>query len=270
MRAIRKILITGAAGSLGKQLRERLRGQFDLIRLSDIATLAPARDAREEVVVADLGDAGAVHALCAGMDAIIHLGGQATEAGWDKVHSANILGSINLWEGARLAGVDRVLFASSNHAVGLWRRSDRIDHTTAPRPDSRYGLSKAFGEDMASFYAYKFGIRGFVMRIGSCFPEPADERHLASWMSYDDFTRLVTVGLTADYTYEIVYGISRNSRAWYDNANAYRLGYDPKDNAEDQKEKVLGKVSGDPVAEEFQGGTFVSAEFVGSPARVPK
>lgn len=270
MRAIRKILITGAAGSLGKQLRERLRGQYDLIRLSDVMPMQPARDAQEEVIITDLGEAAAVHKLCEGIDAIVHLGGRATEGDWEIVHKANILGAINLWEGARLAGVDRVLFASSNHAVGLWRRTDEIDHTTPPRPDGRYGLSKAFGEDIASLYANKFGVRGYMMRIGSCFPEPMDQRQLASWMSYEDFTKLVTVGLTADYVYEIVYGISRNDRAWYDNSNAYRLGYKPEHNAETFKDKVWGKVTGDPIAEEFQGGTFVSAEFVGSPSRIPK
>lgn len=268
-RPIRSILITGAGGNLGRQLRDRLRGHYDLIRLTDVAGMEPARDGSEEVAVCDLGDTAGVHRLCEGIDGIVHLGGRSTEGDWEIVNRANIQGAFNLWEGARLAGVDRVLFASSNHAVGLYRRGDRIDHTTAARPDSRYGLSKAFAEDVAALYAYKFGVRGFMMRIGSCFAEPTDQRQLASWMSFADFARLINVGLKADYTYEIVYGISRNTRAWYDNSNAYRLGYDPQDDAETYAAKVMGKVSGNPIAEDFQGSVFASNEFVGDPARVP-
>lgn len=267
-RTISRVLITGAAGSLGRMLRARFAGQFDLLRLSDVVPMAPA-GVGEEVVQCDLGDEAAVHALCTDIDAIVHLGGQATEAPWPVVHKANILGAIHLWEGALKAGVDRVLFASSNHAVGLWRRTDRLDHTDPPRPDGRYGLSKAFGEDISQLYAYKHGVRGFCMRIGSCFPKPRDERMLATWMSYDDCERLVRTGLFADYTYEIVYGISRNTRAWWDNSNAYRLGYDPKDNAEIFAGELVGQVTDNPINEAFQGGGFVGPEFVGDPSRIP-
>lgn len=267
-RRISRILITGAGGSLGRMLRERLAGSFDLIRLSDVAAMAPAVKG-EETVQCDLGDEAAVHAICKDMDAIVHLGGQATEAPWSVVHNANILGAINLWEGALRGGVDRVLFASSNHAVGLWRRSDVLDHTAPARPDGRYGLSKAFGEDMAKLYAYKHGVRGFCMRIGSCFPKPVDHRMLSTWMSYGDCERLVRTGLAADYVYEIVYGISRNTRAFWDNSNAYRLGYDPQDNAETYAGEVAGKMIGNPIADAFQGGSFVTPEFVGDASRIP-
>jgi uronate dehydrogenase len=268
MTAVRRLLITGAAGALGRELRSRLRGAFPILRLSDVVPLEPAGSG-EEVVPCDLRDAAAVEALCREVDAIVHLGGQAREADWPGVLGPNILGAVHLWEGARRAGVDRVLFASSNHAIGLYRRSQTISHLDPPRPDSRYGLSKAFGEDLAYLYAYKHGVRSFCMRIGSCFPKPTSARMLSTWLSYADFERLVRVGLTADYVYEIVYGVSRNRRSWWNNGNAYRLGYDPADDAEIYVAEFADNPGDGPLADQFQGGAFVAEGFEANPARVP-
>ena len=163
-----------------------------------------------------------------------------------------------------------MLFASSNHAIGLYRRSQRIDHTAPARPDGRYGLSKAFGEDLAALYAYKFGVRGFCIRIGTCFPEPMNARALSTWLSYADLERLLKVGLTANYIYEIVYGVSRNTRSWWDNSNAYRLGYDPQDNAEVFAEKLAEVRQQGPDRGGLSGGSFVAREFVGDPSRIPE
>lgn len=267
-RKIESVLVTGAAGALGRQLRTRLAGKFALLRLSDIAPMEPA-GAGEEVVQLDLADEAGVAALCEGIDAIVHLGGQSVEAPWPVVYKANLLGAIHLYEGARKAGVDRVLFASSNHAVGLWPRATRIDHKAPPRPDGRYGLSKAFGEDLANLYAYKHGVRGFCMRIGSCFPEPTNERTLWTWLSYDDFERLVMVGLSAEYVYEIVYGVSRNTRSFWDNSNAFRLGYDPQDDAERFAEAVGQIAQANALDEKYMGGGFVTPDFSGDESRIP-
>jgi uronate dehydrogenase len=260
--ALQRVLITGAAGNLGRVLRQRLRGSFPVLRLSDRDEMAPP-EAGEEVVRCDLADAEATRRLCEGVDAILHFGGRSLEGSWPEILSANITGGINLWEGARLAGVERVVFASSNHVVGLYRRTEKFDHTVMPRPDGRYGVSKAFGEDLAALYAYKHGIKAFCMRIGSCFEKPSNRRMLSTWLSFADFERLVRVGLTADYLFEIVYGQSRNNRAFWDNSNAYRLGYDPQDNAEDFAPEVEGKVSGNPLSDELQGGDFVPPDFSG-------
>jgi uronate dehydrogenase len=268
VRPIERILITGAAGRLGSAMRRQFRGHFSLLRLSDIAPIEAA-EAGEEVVPCDLGDAAAVEALCRDIDAIVHFGGCPRETNWPGILQSNIVGAINLWEGARKGGVDRVIFASSNHTVGLYRRSQRIDHESLPRPDSRYGLSKAFGEDLAALYAYKHGVRGFCMRIGSCVTMPNNVRALATWLSHADLERLVRVGLTADYTFEIVYGVSRNTRCWWDNSNAYRLGYDPQDNAEAFAAQVSDIKGTDPLEEEFQGGAFVPPEFTADPALIP-
>jgi uronate dehydrogenase len=267
---IKRLLITGAAGALGREARAGLRGIASAVRLSDIAAMAPAQaQHNEEVVVCDLADASAVDALCEGVDAILHLGGQATEAPWPQVMQANIAGVINLYEAARKAGVGRILFASSNHAIGFHRRTERLDHSSPARPDGRYGVSKAFGEDIASLYANKYGIKGFCMRIGSCFPEPTTKRMLSTWLSYADFVRLARAGLTAHYHYEIVYGVSANTRSWWDNNNAARLGYDPQDNAEVFAAKVANAPAEDPIAVLFQGTTFASEEFIGTADRVP-
>lgn len=267
-RGIERVLITGGGGNLGRELRRRLKGRYALLRLSDVSPMDPAGPG-EDIVPCDLADEAAVARLCEGIDAIVHLGGRSTEADWKTIHSANILGAINLWEGARKAGVDRVLFASSNHAVGLHRRSPVTDHTAPARPDSRYGLSKAFGEDIAALYAYKHGVKGFCMRIGSCFPEPKDERMVSSWLSFPDWERLVAVGLHAEYTYEIVYGVSRNATNWWDNSNAYRLGYDPQDDGEVFRAQLKGVGVGNPLNDEFIGGGYVSPEFASDPWKIP-
>ncbi len=264
---IQRILLTGAAGNLGRVLRAQLRGRFALVRVSDIGEMAPV-EAGEEVVRCDLSDAEATQRLCTGIDAILHFGAQSTEAPWPAILAANIAGSINLWEAARLAGVERVLFASSNHVVGLYRRTEHFDHRVMPRPDGRYGVSKAFGEDLASLYAMKHGVKAFCMRIGSCFERPTNARMLSTWLSFADLDRLIRVGLTADYLFEIVYGQSRNTRVWWDNSNAYRLGYDPQDNAEAYAGEVEGKVSGNPLEEDFQGGGFVSPDFSADPGKL--
>lgn len=265
---IRRLLITGAAGGLGRELRRRLTGSFPALRLSDVAEMDPA-GAGEEVVRCDLAETDAVEALCRDVDAIVHLGGRSIEGDWPTVFDANFTGAVNLWEGARKGGAKRVLFASSNHAIGLYRRMHRIDHTAPARPDSRYGLSKAVGEDIAAYYAWKHGIAGFCMRIGSCFPKPVNARMLSTWLSYGDFERLIRVGLTADYVYEIVYGASKNRRLWWDNANAYRLGFAPQDDSEVFAPEVGHIVSTDPLEEERQGGAYVSPDFTGDPAKLP-
>jgi len=264
---IRRLLITGAAGNLGRVLRARFRGAFPVVRLSDRAEMAPAQGG-EEVVRCDLSDPTATRALCEGVDAILHFGAQSLEAPWPEILNANIAGSINLWEAARLTGVARIVFASSNHVIGLYRRTEKIDHLAPARPDSRYGVSKAFGEDLAALYAMKHGMKGFCLRIGSCTEKPTNARMLSTWLSYPDLERLIRVGLTADYLFEIVYGQSRNTRAWWDNANAYRLGYDPQDDAEAFAAEVEGKRSGDPLNDDFQGGHFVPPDFSGDPTKL--
>jgi uronate dehydrogenase len=268
-RTVRRVLLTGAAGRLGAVLRQRLAGRFDLLRVADIADLVGAGPG-EEIARFDLADADAAFRACAGIDAIIHFGGCPREEKWEALVPANLVGVVNIFEAARRQGVDRVLFASSNHATGLYRRTVRLDHASPARPDGRYGITKAFGEDMAYAYAWKYGVRGFCMRIGQFAAAPTNLRALAVWLSHGDLERLVMTGLRADYVYEIVYGASRNSRAWWDNSRAFALGYDPQDDAEAFAADVeAAAVPGDPVAAELQGAAMAATDMVRDVSELP-
>ena len=137
------VLITGAAGAIGTVVRQGLGGRYPLLRLSDIAPLGEA-GAGEEIDHADLRDLAAVEATMDGIDAVVHLGGISQEADWQAIHEHNIAGTYNVFEAARRQGVSRVIFASSNHATGYHRRERHIGPDAELRPDSRYGVSKAF------------------------------------------------------------------------------------------------------------------------------
>lgn len=227
-----RLLLTGAAGALGRQLRPRLRARCSLLRVSDVAEMEAAVDG-EEVVQAALEDRAAVHALVAGIDAIVHLGGVSTEQPFDVILPANIVGMYNMYEAARLHKVRRIVFASSNHVTGFYRQDEVIDANAPVRPDGHYGISKAFGENLSRFYFDRYGIETVCLRIGSSFPEPKDRRMLATWLSYDDLERLVVASLTAPVVgHSIVYGMSDNTTTWWDNTAARHIGYRPQDSSE--------------------------------------
>ena len=261
---MKTILLTGAAGGVATQIRPLLREHYR-VRLSDRAAV-PDPTPDEEVATADLGDLAALRQAVAGTDGIIHLGGYAVEAEWAIIHDANIVGCHNLYEAARLEGVKRVVFASSNHAVGFYERATTIGIDVPVRPDTRYGLSKVFGEALGALYAHKYGVEGMAIRIGNVIGEPLDRRRLAIWQSPRDFVQLVRIGLEhPDIRHEIVYGMSDNKRAWWDNSNAYRLGYKPMDRSEDYAERVLQAdkgPTGDARVDRNQGGPFCIAEVI--------
>jgi uronate dehydrogenase len=257
-----RLLMTGAAGGLGLAMRQRLKANCQVLRLSDIAPMAAAQ-AGEEVVQTDLADAQAVKALVEGCQAIVHFGGISTEQPWGPILQANIVGAYNLYEAARLHGVKRVVFASSNHVMGFYRQSEVVDAQSPPRPDGLYGLSKAFGEDLSRLYFDRYGIETACLRIGSSFPEPKDRRMLATWLSYDDLHRLITACLTTPVLgHSIIYGTSDNSASWYDNRLARHIGYRPQDSSDVYRDAVCARSPepdlSDP-AVQFQGGGFVKA-----------
>lgn len=256
--ATRTVLITGAAGGVGRVLRDELAGRYRL-RLSDRVGVGALRDG-ESWTPGDVASFDDMLRASEGVDAIVHLGAWSVEGGWDTILSSNVHGTYNVFEAARRNGVKRVLFASSNHAVGFYRRDQTIDHQCYPRPDSRYGVSKVCGEAIGSLYADRHGMEVFVMRIGNVAAAPVDKRRLAIWISPRDLAQLVVIGIEhPEVRFEIVYGISGNTRAWYDNANAHRLGYQPRDDSEAWAAELLAKHVDDPNpdVEHYQGGSFI-------------
>jgi uronate dehydrogenase len=260
-RKLARLLLTGAAGGLGKVLRERLRPYAEILRVSDIASLAPAQGSFEEVVPCNLADKAAVDALVAGCDAIVHLGGVSVERPFEEILEANIKGVFHIYEGARRHGVKRVIFASSNHVIGFYKQSERLDAHAARRPDGYYGLSKSFGEDVAQFYFDRWGIETVSIRIGSSFPEPSNRRMMSTWLSYRDLTSLIEKSLfTPDVQHMVVYGASANRDLWWDNSAAAKLGFVPQDSSEVFRDKLEAQppvAPTDPNAI-YQGGAFTA------------
>lgn len=259
-----RVLLTGACGDVGTRLRPLLAQAYGPIRLSDRVEPRTPLAAGETFVRADLADPAQCAAIVADIDAIVHLGGYSVEGPWETILQANIVGLHALYESARMAGVQRIVFASSNHAVGFYRRDRTIDHTVPVRPDTRYGVSKAFGEALGALYADKHGLRVLNLRIGNVGDAPLDARRLAIWITPADLMQLVRIGIEhPELRYETVYGMSDNApHAWWDNRRAFELGYRPVGRSADHAAAVLAReVRGDPVSERFQGGTYCAQEY---------
>lgn len=259
---INRLLITGAAGGMGRIIRPHLGKLAHSVRLSDIADLGEAAS-HEELVPCDLSDAEAVSALIEGCDAIVHLGGVSVEKPWSSLLQANIVGTYNLYEAARKLGKPRIVFASSNHTTGYYERTTRIDTEVPHRPDSLYGVTKCFGEDLACLYYHKFGIETLSVRIGWCHPKPTDTRKMAIWLSAEDFVSLVQRAIaTPRLAYTVVYGFSNNAERWWDNNKAAFLGWVPKDSSDawraEMEEADEGLDPEDP-AVFYQGGSFATS-----------
>lgn len=257
--AMNRLLVTGAAGGLGRALRHRLAPLAQTLRLADIA---PIHDAalHEEVVTCDLADRAAVDAMVAGCDGILHLGGISVEAAFDPILQANILGLYNLYEAARHHGQPRILFASSNHTIGFYKQTERLGPDVPTRPDSLYGVSKVFGEALARMYFDKFGQETALVRIGSATPEPENHRMLGSWFSQDDFLSLIgAVFRVQTLGCPVIWGASANTGGWWDNSHLNWLGWTPQDNAEAFRAKIDARQSrpaADAAVAVYQGGVF--------------
>jgi uronate dehydrogenase len=266
---MKTVLITGATGDVGTHLRRELAGKYRLV-VSDKRELEKTKG--EKFIRADVSKMADALRITKGVEAIVHLGGYSVEGPWEAIHQANIVGCYNVFEAARRNGVKRIVFPTSNHAVGFYRRDRTIDHEVYPKPDSRYGVSKVFGEALGSLYADKYGMEFLMVRIGNVNPVPIDKRRLAIWTSPRDLAQLVSIGIDRPgIKFEIVYGVSGNKRSWYDNSNAVRLGYRPQDDSESWAPEVLARERpGDPTAEIYQGGMFVVAEEIPNPAAPKK
>jgi uronate dehydrogenase len=243
-----KVLVTGAAGSMGGFVRDILRGQVAALRLSDIAPLTAQHG--EEVWPADLADVETLQRAMTGMDAVVHLAASLNADDWQQTLDVNIAGTYKVYEAARRAGVRRVIYASSHHAVGMYPVDQRIGIDVRLRPDSLYGLSKCFGEALAQYHWDKFGLESVCWRIGSARAalSPREPREFITWLSLPDLERLLQASLTTqDVGCSVVYGMSQNGEVWWDNAEAAHLGFSPQDRA------VLPQGSA-PQAYPLQGG----------------
>lgn len=260
----RRIVFTGAAGGIGTMIRPLLAAHYPGLVLSDRVT-PPNLSASEIFVAADLTRPEEVAAAVKGADSVVHFGGFSVEGPWDTILQANIVGCYNLFESARQAGVRRVIFASSNHAVGFYPRRRKIRTDVTVRPDSRYGVSKAFGEALGAMYSDKHGMSVTCIRIGNVGPRPLDVRRLSIWISPEDLVQLIRIGLEhPEIRFDVVYGASDNEASWWDNSRARQLGYRPTGKAEDHRahaEAEQAKIEPDPIGDLFQGGSFCSAEF---------
>ncbi|NEC88152.1 NAD(P)-dependent oxidoreductase [Streptomyces sp. SID12501] len=262
MPAPRTVLLTGAAGGLGTLMRDLLPSYGYELRLFDLLPI----EGEPGAITADLTDRAALREAVRGVDAIVHLAGISLESSFEKILRANIEGTYNLYEAAREEGVGRVVFASSNHAVGFTPRPQGADPlipvSTPHRPDTFYGLSKSFGEDLAQLYWDRHGLETVSVRIGSCFPEPTSVRMLSLWMSPADGARLFHAAMTAEEVgHTVVYGSSANTRLWWDLSTARGLGYAPQDDSEPYAEKLIaeqGDLDPENVAHTHLGGHFVN------------
>ena len=234
----KKVLITGAAGRIGQVMREGLKNRYDL-RLMYHRTVLEAGEG-EEVALGSVADMAAIEAAVDGVDAVVHMAGDpSTSATWESVLEKNIQGVYCTYEACRNKGVKRVIFASTNHVTGFYEQDGVYTTPELPeRPDSLYGVSKAFGEDLGRYYVDQYGLEVICLRIGSFQPDSAvterkGDRILSTWLSHRDCVQLVWRGIEADVRFGIYYGISGNTRAYWDIQSARQeLGYDPEDDAE--------------------------------------
>jgi uronate dehydrogenase len=248
--------VTGAAGRIGTYLRERLSESDWKLRLLDVE---PFNDDRE-VIVADIRDPAALASAMRDVDAVVHLAGISTEGSLDDILAMNIEGTWRVFDAARRAAVPRVVYGGSNHAIGFTPRCELLRADAPPRPDTNYGVSKAFGESVGRFYADRYGMRVACLRIGSCDDRPRSPRMLATWLSPDDAARLVEACLRSPrLDYAVVYGISANTRGWWDLEPGRALGYEPADDAEAFADEVFA--SYEPLAGEDAESALVGGRW---------
>lgn len=253
-----RVLLTGAGGAIGTFLRPRLARPDRVLRLLDVVDVPPGDGV--EVVTASVTDPAAMAAACADVDAVVHLGGHSREAPWQDILQTNIHGTYCVLEAARQAGVGRVVFASSNHAVGFHVLSDeRAPDYLFPRPDTYYGVSKVAGEALGSLYHDRYGLDVVCLRIGTCAERPLTERQLGTWLSPDDCSRLVEAAITVPAPgFRVVWGASANTRGRFSLTEARALGYDPGDDSESYADEVT---PADDLDRTYVGGEFCSPDL---------
>jgi uronate dehydrogenase len=261
------VLLTGAAGRIGTVLRQGLPERGWPVRSLDVVEVTGPRTG-EEVLVADVTDLAALTAATSGAAAVVHLAGISGESDWPAVAHANIEGTYTVLEAARRTGVRRVVLASSNHATGFTERPATgllREEDGFSRPDTYYGVSKVAGEALGALYADRYGLDVVCLRIGTQAPRPPDVRALATWLSPRDTVALTDAALRVPSPgFRVVWGVSANTRGWWDLTAARALGYDPQDDSEVHAEALVAAYGeadpADPVHTRV-GGRFTLPEF---------
>lgn len=253
------LAVTGAAGGVATLLRPLLRERYALT-LTDVRAVR-GLERGERFVRADLRNRRALERAFAGAYAVLHLGGVSREAAFEPIYRANIEGMQSVLEAAGTAGVRRFVFASTGHVTGLYSRAQRIDASAPFRPDTLYGASKVFGEALTRTYAERYGMSALCIRIGHVAPFPAALFDLNEWISPRDLAQLVEAGVeSTGLHYAVVYGVSNNALAFWDNAQARSLGYEPRDSADDYAEALRNATPDHKPA--FQGGSFATSGLI--------
>lgn len=254
------VLLTGAAGAIGTALARGLPAYGHRLRLLDARPVDG-----DDTVVADITDPDAMDAAMDGIDAVVHFAGLVKEGAFDGILRTNIEGTYNVFDAARRAGVRRLVYASSGRAVGFTPRAPMVGVDVPARPDGYYGLSKVFGEGLGRLYSDRYGMAVACLRIGTFAERPTVPRQLSLWLSPGDAVRLVHACLTQpNLTYAVVYGISANSRAWWDLAPGRAVGYHPADDAERYAPQVVAEHGEPDLAERseaFMGGPWTGPDY---------
>jgi len=259
-----KVALSGASGNMGRILRTELpkRG-VDLRSAGGRSPLQPLHEG-EDIMHGDLRDPAVVDRLLNGVDVLIHLAGTSVERPLPEIIENNLVGLYQIYEGARRNKVRRIVFASSNHAFGMHSVNDKLKLDAPYRPDSFYGLSKVWGEAMARMYWDKHGIEGICVRIGTAMGKPPEHfRHLSTWFGTQDLIDLMMRCIEVpDIGYMAVWGVSNNTRSYWDNAGAEKLGFTPTQNSEDFAAEILKQPNPlDSIAQQYQGGNFCTLDF---------
>jgi uronate dehydrogenase len=270
MTAMTKVALSGASGNMGRILRTELQKRGVDLRSAGGRTPLHPLHAGEDVMHGDLRNPAVVDQLLREVDVLIHLAGTSVERPLPEIIENNLVGLHQIYEGARRNKVRRVVFASSNHAFGMHSVKDKLKLDAPFRPDSFYGLSKVWGEAMARMYWDKHGIEGISVRIGSAFDKPpADFRQLSTWFGTEDVVQLMMRCIEVpDIGYMAVWGVSNNTRSYWDNTGAEKLGFKPTQNSEDFAADVVKQPNPlHPIAQQYQGGGFVTHDFTPLDAR---
>jgi len=267
---IKKVALSGAGGQIGRFLRPSLVAKGIDLRSSGGPHPLEQINPSEDICSGDLRDAANVDTLLSGVDLLIHMAATSVERPLPEVIENNLVGLHAVYEGARRHGVRRIVFASSNHSVGMHQVSEKLDINCQFRPDGFYGLSKMWGEGLARLYWDKHGVETVCVRIGSALDKPTEFRHLSTWFGNEDLLRFIMCCITVPKTgFVVAWGVSNNTRSYWTPTGCEQLGYRPEQNAEDYAPELLRQKNPlDAIGQRFQGGSFAGMDFTPADKRL--